>query len=117
MNAFLQRAAFAAIGFWLATFVVSGLSFRTPTSLLLAGLLLGVVNAFVRPILIALTLPFTILSLGLFLFVVNAAMVGLVAWLLPDMHLDGFGSALATTIIVGIVSMVGSGFAGRVSRR
>jgi putative membrane protein len=117
MNAFLQRAAFAAIGFWLATFLVSGLSFRTPTSLLLAGLLLGVVNALVRPILIVLTLPFTVLTLGLFLFIVNAAMVGLVAWLLPDMHLDGFGAALETTVIVGIVSMIGSAFAGRVTRR
>jgi putative membrane protein len=83
-----------------------------PATLLLAGILLGVVNSIVRPIAILLTLPMTILTLGLFLLVINAAMVGLVAWMLPGMHVAGFGAAFWTSILVSLVSMVGSWFVG-----
>jgi putative membrane protein len=75
----------------------------------LSGLLLGVVNAIVRPILIVLTLPITILSLGFFLLVVNAAMVALVAWMLPGFHIyGGFWSAFTTALVVWITGWLGS---------
>jgi putative membrane protein len=109
MTGFLLRAAIAAIGLWLASRYVHGVRIDNVTTLLLAGLLLGVVNAIVRPVAFILTLPITILTLGLFLLVVNAAMVALVAWLLPGFHLyGGFRAALLTWIIVWLTGLVGS---------
>ena len=69
-----------------------------------------------KPIAFILTLPVTILTLGLFLFVLNAAMVALVAWMLPGFHVDGFKAALLTAIIVWIVSWIGSWFIGKRSK-
>jgi putative membrane protein len=71
-----------------------------------------VVNAVVRPIAVVLTLPFTVLTLGLFLLVINAGMVALVAWMLPGMHVAGFWSAFWTAVLVSAVSIVGSWFVG-----
>jgi putative membrane protein len=112
MLGFLIRAALVALGLWLATAWVPGVYIDGPSTLLLAGVLLGVVNSIVRPIAILLTLPMTIITLGLFLLVINAGMVALVAWMLPGMHLSGFGAAFWTSILVSLVSMVGSWFVG-----
>ena len=114
MTGFLLRALLAAFGLWLASQWVPGVRFDTVPTLLLAGLLLGVVNAIVRPIVFILTLPLTILTLGLFLFILNAAMVALVAWMLPGFHLyGGFRSALLTSIIVWLTGWLGSALIGR----
>ena len=75
---------------------------------MLAGVLLGVVNAVVRPIAVILTFPFTVLTLGLFLLVVNAAMLGLVALLLPGFHINGFWAAFLAALIVSITGWIGS---------
>src|SRR6202161_1583751 len=112
MLGFLIRASVVALGLWLATVWVPGVSIDTPATLLLAGVLLGVVNSIVRPIAILLTLPMTILTLGLFLLVINAGMVALVAWMLPGMHVAGFGPAFWTALLVSLVSIVGSWFVG-----
>ena len=112
MLGFLVRAAIVALGLWLATVWVHGIFIDSPATLILAGMLLGVVNSIVRPIAILLTLPMTILTLGLFLFVINAGMVALVAWMLPGMHVAGFGPAFWTALVVSLVSMVGSWFVG-----
>jgi len=112
MLGFLIRAVIVALGLWLATAWVSGVFIDTPETLLMAGILLGVVNSVVRPIAIVLTLPMTVLTLGLFLLVINAGMVALVAWILPGMHVHGFGAAFWTAILVSIVSMIGSWFVG-----
>ena len=112
MIGFLIRGVIAALGLWLATAWVTGLVIDGPKDLLLAGLLLGIINAVVRPVAIILTLPMTILSLGLFLLVINAGMVALVAWLLPGMHVAGFWPAFWTSIIVSLVSTIGSMFVG-----
>ena len=112
MLGFLIRAVLVALGLWLATAWVPGVSIDGPSTLLLAGILLGVINSVVRPIAILLTLPMTIITLGLFLLVINAAMVALVAWMLPGMHLAGFWAAFWTSILVSLVSMVGSWFVG-----
>lgn len=103
---FLLRGVFAALGLWVATYLVSGLSFDSTAMLLIAGLALALVNAFVRPIATILTFPITLLTLGLFLLVINAGMVALVAWLLPGMHVASFGAAFFTAIIVALVSWV-----------
>lgn len=107
MPGFLLRGLFAAAGLWVATFFLHRLSFESPATLLIAGLALGLVNAFVRPVIVLLTLPMTILTLGLFLLVVNGAMVALVAAFLHGMHVGGFGTAVAAAIIVSLVSFLG----------
>jgi putative membrane protein len=113
MMGFLLRAVITAAGLWLATQWVPGVHVDTVPMLLLAAVLLGVVNAIVRPIAFILTLPVTILSLGLFLFVLNALMVWLVAWMVPGFHVSGFKAALLTAIIVWIVGWIGSWFIGK----
>jgi len=112
MTGFLLRVLISAFGLWLASQWVRGVQFDSPATLLLAALLLGVVNAIVRPIVFILTLPITILTLGLFLLVLNAAMVALVAWILPGFRLHGFGAALLTWIIVWLTGWVGSALIG-----
>ena len=112
MLGFLIRAAVVALGLWLATIWVPGVYIDTPETLILAGVLLGIANSVVRPIAIVLTLPMTIVTLGLFLFVINAGMVALVAWVLPGMHIAGFWSALWASVLVSLTGMVSSIFVG-----
>jgi putative membrane protein len=109
---FLIRLLISAGGLWLASKVSDGVHFDDAGTLVAAALLLGIVNAFVRPLAVLLTLPFTILSLGLFLLVVNGAMVSLVAWMLPGFHLAGLGSAVLAAIVVGITGWVASSAIG-----
>jgi putative membrane protein len=109
MTGFFLRAAIVALGLWLATQVFSGLQFSGPGTLLAAAVLLGVVNAIVRPIAVVLTLPLTLLSLGLFLLVINAAMLGLVALLLGGFTISGFWTAIGASLLVSITSWLASG--------
>jgi putative membrane protein len=112
MVGFLFRAALSVIGLWIATRWVSGVRIDDARTLLLAGIVLGVVNAIVRPIAVILTLPLTILTLGLFLLVVNAGMLGLTAWLLRGFHIADFKAALLASVIVGLTGWIGSWFIG-----
>lgn len=113
---FLIRMVITALGLWLATRLVPGVSIEGPMTFVFAALWLGVVNAVVRPIAFLLTLPITLLSLGLFLFVINAGMVGLVAWLLDGFHVSGFFAALLTSIVVGLTGWIGNAFVGEKGR-
>lgn len=108
MTRFVLRALIAALGLWLATEWVDGLAVDGPATLLLAALLLGIVNAIVRPLAILLTLPLTLVTLGLFLLVVNAGMLGLVALLLPGMTISGFWAAFWSALLVSLVSWIGN---------
>jgi putative membrane protein len=112
MVGFLLRAAISALGLWVASQLLDGLHFTTPSQLLLAAVLLGVVNAFVRPLAFILTLPITVVTLGLFLLVLNAGMVALVAWMVPGFTISSFWTAVAAAIIVGLVSWAASGLIG-----
>ena len=113
MIGFVLRALLTAIGLWIATRWVTGIRIDDAPTLVLAGVLLGVVNAIVRPIAVVLTFPITILTLGLFLLVVNTGMVALVAAILPGFHIwGGFWSAFLTAIIVGITGWLGSWLIG-----
>jgi putative membrane protein len=109
MTGFFLRAAIVALGLWLATRVFPGLQFDGPGTLLAAAVLLGIVNAIVRPIAVVLTLPLTLLSLGLFLLVINAAMLGLVALLLTGFTISGFWTAIGASLLVSITSWLASG--------
>jgi putative membrane protein len=112
MTGFILRVAIVALGLWLATQIFSGLYFESAGVLLAAALLLGVVNAVVRPVAVILTLPLTLLTLGLFLLVINAAMLGLVALLLSGFHISGFWTAVGAAIVVSLTSWVASGLIG-----
>lgn len=116
MIGFIFRAVIAALGLWVATRWVAGIHIDDPATLLLAGLLLGVVNAVLRPIAIILTFPLTLLSLGLFILVVNAAMLALVAALLPGMWIDSFGAAFLSALLVTLTGWIGSWFIGSAGR-
>lgn len=113
MAGFLIRLLINALGLWLAAAIVPGIAITGTGTLILAALLMGVVNALVRPIAVLLTLPITIVTLGIFLLVLNAAMFALVAWLLPGFTVSGFWAALAGWIIVWAVSCFAAMFKGR----
>lgn len=112
MMNFLIRAVVAAGGLWVASRIVPGVYFDDWKDLALAAVLLGVVNALIRPVLFVLTLPITLVTLGLFILVVNGAMVGLVDWFLKGFHTSGLWADILTAIVVGLVSWVASWFLG-----
>jgi putative membrane protein len=112
MAGFILRALIAALGLWAATEILDGFTINSPWTLVGAGLLLGVVNAIVRPFALLLSLPALLLTLGLFLLIVNAAMLGLVALMLPGFKIAGFWTAVGGALIVSIVSWIGSWFIG-----
>lgn len=103
---FLLHWAIVAAALWVAAYFVSGVVVQSVPALLVAALVLGLVNALVRPVLTILTLPITILTLGLFYLVVNAAAFGLAAALVPGFDVAGFGSAVLGALLVSIVSWV-----------
>jgi putative membrane protein len=112
MSGFVVRLLINALGLWIATLLVPGIVVTGPLTVLFAALLMGVVNALIRPLVILLTLPLTIVTLGIFLLVVNAGMFGLVAWVLPGFTVSGFWAALAGWLIVSIVSWIASWYIG-----
>jgi len=105
---FLIRMLVTALGLALAAALVPGIEIAGSVTLLAAALLLGIVNAVVRPLAVLFTLPLTLLTLGLFLLVINAAMLGLVAWLLDGFHIAGFFAALIGSLIVSFTSWIAS---------
>jgi len=119
MTGFFLRWLVGALGLWLASAVVPGIQVEGVSTLLLAALALGLVNAFVRPLLILLTLPLTLVTLGLFLLVINAALFWLVSVFFSGFIVHGFIAALGGAIVTGLVSWFASGFigaAGKVER-
>ncbi|MGC8517185.1 MAG: phage holin family protein [Steroidobacteraceae bacterium] len=113
MTTFVLRAVVSALGLWLATRWVPGIHIDNAGTLILAGVLLGIVNAIVRPVVILLTLPLTLLTLGVFLLVVNTAMLALVAWMLPGFHLTGgFWTAFEAALIVWLAGWLAAWLIG-----
>lgn len=100
------------LGLFLASQLIPGVRIEGAGNFILAALLLGLVNALVRPVAFLLTLPFTIITLGLFIFVLNAAMFGLVAAILDGFSISGFWAALFGAIVVSITSTVASWYIG-----
>ena len=100
------------LALWLATVMVPGITATTTSALIWAAISLGLVNALVRPIVVFLTLPFTLLTLGLFLLFINAAMLNLAAWFVDDFDVVGVIDALFGAIIISVISWVGSAFIG-----
>jgi len=112
MQGLIIRTLVTMLGLWLASRLISGFWIYGTGNFILAALLLGLVNALVRPVAFIFTLPLTIVTLGLFIFVINAAMLGLVAAMLEGFSIGGFWSALFGAVIVSITSTVASWYIG-----
>lgn len=112
MARFLVQFLFAVAGFWAAQAFVPGISVHGWTSLVIAAFLLGIANAIVRPILVVLTFPVVFLTFGLFLLVINAAVLGLIGWMMKGLEVAGFWPAFFGAIIIGIASWIGSKLVG-----
>ena len=112
MKGFLFRLLITALGLWLAATIVPGVQFKGWGALLAAALVLGIVNAIIRPVILILTLPLTVLTLGLFILVVNGISLYLVAWLVPGFSLSGLGAAILGSIVVGLTGWLASTFVG-----
>ena len=112
MQGIVLRTLIYMLGLFLASALVPGVSISGAWTFILAAVLLGLVNAFVRPIAFVLTLPITFVTLGLFLFVLNAGMFALVAAMLDNFVVAGFWSALFGAIILSITSTIASWYIG-----
>ncbi|HET7789521.1 MAG TPA: phage holin family protein [Gemmatimonadales bacterium] len=112
MRGFIIRILITTLGLWVAREIVPGIAIAGWHTFLFAAVLLGVVNAIVRPVLVLLTLPLTLLTLGLFLLVVNGISFGLVAWLLPHFSVSGIGAATLGALVVALTGWVAQGFVG-----
>ncbi|MBU1383921.1 MAG: phage holin family protein [Alphaproteobacteria bacterium] len=112
MLRFIVQFLVTCLALWLAAQVVTGVGFNDTTSLVLAAILLGIANIIVRPILTILTFPLTVITFGLFLLVVNAAVIGLVAVLLDGFVVDGLWAGIGAAIVTGVVSWIAGWFIG-----
>jgi putative membrane protein len=112
MKGILLRTLIIMLGLALASAVLPGVRILGTGSLILAAVLLALVNAIVRPIAFLLTLPLTIVTMGLFIFVLNAAMFGLVAAMLDNFAVAGFWSAIFGSIIVSVTSTIATWYIG-----
>jgi putative membrane protein len=105
MLVFLEHLILTAALLLLVSNLVSGVHVQGWGSALVGAIVLGFVNAVVRPLMVLLTLPFTILTFGLFLLVVNAFMLWLVAALVPGIRVQGFGSALLGSLVLTLLNL------------
>ena len=112
MQGIVLRTLIILLGLYMASALIPGVQITGTGSFILASILLCLINGFVRPIAFLLTLPLTIVSLGLFLFVLNAAMFGLVAPMLDNFSVSGFWPAIFGAIIVSITSTIASWYIG-----
>jgi putative membrane protein len=112
MKGFFVRLLITALGLWVADQLLPGIVITGTGALVVSALLLGVVNALIRPILFFITLPLTVLTLGLFVLIVNGISLALVAWLVPGFHVTGLLSATLGAIIVGFTGWAVSAFVG-----
>lgn len=105
LTAFLIQLGITAASLWVASLLFNGIRFASPASLIVSALLLGLANAVLWPLLVLLTLPLTILTLGLFLLVINALLLWLVARMVPGFTVSGFRTALFASLFVSMFSL------------
>ncbi|WP_026102041.1 phage holin family protein [Geminocystis herdmanii] len=115
MMEFIVTLIVTAVSMIVTSRIVPGITISTPQAALIGAFVFGLVNAIVKPLLILFTLPATILSLGLFLFVINALCFWLVASFTPDFEVKGFFAALFGSILVSLISGFLSNFFGKTS--
>jgi putative membrane protein len=106
LTPFLLHWSITALSLWVASYLFSGLKFDDAWSLIVSALLLGFANAIIKPLLIVLTLPLTLLTFGLFVLVINALMIMLVAWLVRGFKVSSFWTAFFASIFISVFSIV-----------
>lgn len=106
LTPFLLHWAITGLALWVASHVFKGIQFSSTSSLVVSALLLGLANAIVRPLLVVLTLPLTVLTFGIFLLVINALMLLLVAKLVDGFKINGFWTAFWASIFMAVLSFV-----------
>ena len=111
-TSFFQRWIVNTLGVLVAANVVTGISYDGFVGLILASLLLGILNAFVRPVMIFFALPLLIFTLGLFILVINAVLLYVVGSILKSFHVDSFGSAFLGALIISFVSLIANWMLG-----
>ena len=102
----LTNLAIDVLALVVVDWLFDGIQLDTWQAVVGGAILLAIVNAYLRPLIVLLTLPFNILSLGLFTFVINAGMLKVVSWLLPDFHVTGFWTAVGASLMISLVSFV-----------
>ena len=112
MLGMILRTVIIGFGIWLTAYLVPGVSANSTEALIWAAIALGLINAFERPLLVLLTLPFTLLTLGLFLLILNAGMLNLASWFVDGFEVVGFWSAVFGAIVISIASGLCSSFIG-----
>jgi putative membrane protein len=105
ITAFLAHLGITSLSLWVASFIFHGISFSDKKSLFVSALLLGLVNAVVRPVVIVLTIPLTLITFGFFLLVINALMMLLVSAIVPGFKISGFWTAFFASIVVTLLSL------------
>ncbi|MDX1952129.1 MAG: phage holin family protein [Verrucomicrobiota bacterium] len=113
MKSFLQRWMIMALAVFVATSIVDGIRADNYPAMALVALLLGVLNAFLRPIMLLLTLPLLLVTLGLFTIIINALLLELVDWMVKPFYVDGFWAAVKGAIVISIVSFLANGIFGK----
>lgn len=108
MTRWIVRWFISAIGLLLTAMIVPGIHVDGFGAALIAALIIGVLNAIVRPILVILTLPATVLTLGLFLLVINGITLRLATWFVGGFHVDGWFAAIAGAIVLTIITSIGN---------
>jgi putative membrane protein len=99
--------AINAAALWVADALFSGVRIHGWWSYIIGAVVLGIANAVIKPVLKLITLPLIILTLGLFLLVINIAMIALAEWIAPNFSIDGFWTYVGTVVIVWLVNWVG----------
>ena len=112
LKTFFQRWLITTLAVLVASNVVSGIHYDSITGLFVASLVLGILNAFLRPVMLLLSLPLLIFSLGLFTLVINAILVYFVGQLVTPFHVDSFGAAFWGGLIISLVSLVVNSMVG-----
>ena len=102
----LTKLAINALALLVVTSIFKGIRFDNNQAMIAAAVVLALVNTWLRPLVVILTLPINILTLGLFTFVINALMLELVSWLIPAFHIDTFWTAIGGAIVITIVSFL-----------
>lgn len=112
-KSFLQRWVITTLGVLAAASIVDGVRAETTLGLLGASLLLGIFNAVLRPVMMFLALPLVVLTLGLFMFIINATLLYFVGWLVKSFQVEDFWSALKGAIVISIVSLLANLLIGK----
>jgi putative membrane protein len=104
MKAFIIRWIITTVAVYVASIIVPGMHVGSLSTLVGSALLLGIVNTFVRPVLLLLSAPFILLTMGIFIFVINALLLSFVSWLFPSFQIEGFWSAFLGSFLISSIS-------------